>query len=145
MFPPLRILLQQTTTISTCGWRFRNAFPTAASCSRTAWKGSPTSTCGSPCGTPGRDTNNPSASSRTMCRSARPSSCDWSSASESNRRMSASRLLVSFCNCHLQYISTRGRSCMQVTRIACGEGEVLLPCWRHTSWPARREAMPSPQ
>lgn len=145
MFPALQILPQQTTAISTCGWRFRNAEPTAASCSRTAWKGSATSTCGSSCCTPDRDTGSPSASSRTMCRSARPRSCDWSSASESNRRMSASRLEVSSCNCHLQYISTRGRRCMQVTRIACGEGEVLSTCRRHTSWPARWEAKPSPQ
>lgn len=65
---------------------------------------------------------NPSSSALTMHRSARPSSCEPSSSSDSKRLMSCLRLEQSSCSSHLQNISTSGNSCMHVLRIAWWEG-----------------------
>lgn len=70
----------------------------------------------------------------------RPRSCELKAASESNRTMSCHRLLQSSCNSHLQYISTRGRSCTQAARNAWWEGMRPESKRRHKSWPAQTQA-----
>ena len=67
----------------------------------------------------------------------RPSSCDSNSNSESNRTISRHRLVQSSCNSYLQYISTRGSSCMHVERITWCEGTGKFTCRRHTSCPVQ--------
>ena len=61
-------------------------------------------------------------SSASIAKRARPSACDSNSCWESNRCMRETRSVQSSCNSHLQNISTKGRSCMQVLRMACREG-----------------------
>ena len=96
-----------------------------------AWKGSTgAATCNRR-----EDICSPSSSSRTISKSARPSTSVSSSASESNRSMSDLKLLQSSWRTHLQYISTNGRSCVQVARIAWRDGAIRPACRRHTSCP----------
>lgn len=82
------------------------------------------------------DIPNPSSSSRTMSNRARPNTCVSSSNSESNRRTSVLKSLQSSWRTQRQYISTNGRSFVQVERIAWREGAERPTCRRHTSWPA---------
>ena len=81
--------------------------------------------------------SSPAASSRTMNNNYRPSAWDSNSTSESNRTMSAQRLVQSSSNSHLQYISTRGSSCMHVARRAWSEGQGKCTWRRHTSCPVK--------
>ena len=117
----------------TCGRRSRIAMPVAASLSRKASKGL-TATMGAM----GRGTlTKPTSSSVIMDKRLRPSPCDSNSNSESKRRIKLPRLLQSSCNSYLQYISTRGRSCVHVVRIAWWEGKGKPACRRQTSRPVR--------
>ena len=103
---------EESETRCTFGWRSRIAKSTVASLSLTTSNGL---VCGF-----GRthrgNLSKPISSSRTMGKSEYPNSCDSNSSSESNRSIRARRLLQSSSNSHLQYISTRGRSCMHEVR-----------------------------
>ena len=81
----------------------------------------------------------PASSSRIICNIDRPRSCDCNSSLLSNRRMSSPRLLQSSCNSHLQYISMRGRSCMEAARSEWWEGVRPVANRRHRSCPEQRQ------
>ena len=72
-------------------------------------------------------------------------SCDSKSCSESNRSMRARRLVQSSCNSHLQYISTRERSCMHVVQITWWEGGDNWVWLRHTDCPMQTQPLQKPQ
>lgn len=133
--PTLQNFAGKPATKSTCGCRLRNALSTAASLLLTSSKGL-TAVANR---TGGGGTRRPMSSSRNMCSKDRPNSCVSSSASESNRSMSSRRLEQSSSSSHLQYISTRGSSCMQVVRIARPDGLVCAEWRRHTSCPAGKK------
>lgn len=117
----------------TCGWRARNAVSISASLLLMESNGFEGASQTMRCVYIGI----PASSSRSMSRSERPSSCVSNLASESKRTMSSRKLLQSSCSSHLQYISTRGRSSMQVARRAWREGLLVRPLRRHTRCPAR--------
>lgn len=80
----------------------------------------------------------PSSSSRSMRSRERPSSYVSNSRSESKHSIRLRKLVQSSCNSYLQYISTRGRSSMQVARSWCRVGLLVLAWRRHTMCPAQQ-------
>ena len=82
----------------------------------------------------GGDSKRPS-SSPSIAKRERPSSCDSNWCWESKRCIRETRSEQSSCNSHLQNISTRGRSCIQVLRMACWEGGGGCTWCCHTSLP----------
>jgi hypothetical protein len=64
----------------------------------------------------------PPSSPWSICNIERPNSWEPNSASESKRTMRSHRLEQSSHSTHLQYISTRGRSCTKVARSALWDG-----------------------
>ena len=62
------------------------------------------------------------SSSLTIYNTDLPNSCDSSSSLESNWSIRCRRSLHSSPNSHQQYISTRGRRCMQIECTSWGEG-----------------------
>ena len=61
-------------------------------------------------------------SSPSIAKRERPGACDSNSCWESKRCIRETRSVQSSSNSHLQNISTRGRSCIHVLRMACREG-----------------------
>lgn len=114
---PSKVFWHSRTTVGCeCTWGriLWIATSTAANVSLRASKG----LAGTPMESVRCKSGRPVSSLRIMNKRERPNSCDCNSDSESNRSIRAPRSLQSSCNSHLQFISTRGRSCMHVVRSA---------------------------